>query len=98
VRPIVTNSTGQHRREKKTKKNSIAEDLSLEFHLSNNLSLSLSLSLFSLSLYILSSSISISISDNNNSYTLFIQEENRITSFIPLTVETNKSQPASQCL
>jgi hypothetical protein len=92
VRPIVTNSTGQHRREKKTKKNSIAEDRSLEFHLSNNQSLSLS----PLSLYILSSSISISISDNNNSSTLFVQEENKITSFIPFTVETNKSQPASQ--
>jgi hypothetical protein len=29
---------------------------------------------------------------------LFIQEENKITSFIPFTVETNKSQPASQYL
>jgi hypothetical protein len=58
----------------------------------------ISLSLFSLSLYILSSSLSISISDNNNSSTLFIQEENKITSFIPFTVETNNSQPASQYL
>jgi hypothetical protein len=98
ARPIVTNSTGQNRREKKTKKNSIAEDRSLEFHLSNNLSLSLSLSLLSLIIYTFVFNIHCHQREQQQPSTLFFQEENKITSFIPITVETNKSQPASQYL